>query len=185
MRVLKTKFKKVHLKVFKKNAGAVAAHLAAHGEEEGHQKPLWLHIWDVTLWNSWSPCRAASVAERLYLHCLSSWLALDKENQRRFTPALARNGWVQWALHNLLRCCSLLPQDGAAQKGFRIKSCKGSLIQLFVQSNLAQLQPLHDCQFILSYKDLCYISQNILSPSISQSLLSQARSVWQHLPNSY
>ena len=75
-----------------------------------------------SMWNSQSPCGAESVAERRSSHCWTSWLALDKENHWRSTPAVAPDGWVQWALHNPPICCSLLPLDGAAQNDLGIES---------------------------------------------------------------
>ena len=57
----------------------------------------------ITMWNSRSLCGAESVADRRSLHCWTSWLALDKENHWRSTPAVAPDGWVQWALHNMLQ----------------------------------------------------------------------------------
>ena len=77
-----------------------------------------------TMWNSRALCEAESVAKRLSSHCWTSWLALDKENHWRSTPAVAPDGWVQWALHNPSRWCSLLPLDGAAQNGLGIENSK-------------------------------------------------------------
>ena len=68
-----------------------------------------------TMWNRRSPCGAESVAERRSSHCWTSRLDLDKENHWWSTPAVAPDGWVQWALHNPSICCSQLPLDGAAQ----------------------------------------------------------------------
>ena len=75
-----------------------------------------------TIWNSRSPCGAESVSERRSFHCWTSWLALDKENRWRSTPAVAPDGWVQWALHNPSICCCQSPLDGEAQNDLGIKS---------------------------------------------------------------
>ena len=47
---------------------------------------------------------------------------LTSFGQRRSTSAVVPGGWVQWALHNPSRCCSLLPLDGAVQNGLGIES---------------------------------------------------------------
>ena len=74
------------------------------------------------MWNSRSPCGAKCAAERRSSHWWTNWIALDKENHWKSTPAVAPDGWVQWALHNPSVCCSQLSLDGAAQNGLGIES---------------------------------------------------------------
>ena len=121
-----------------------------------------------TMWNGRSPCGAESVAERRSSHSWTSWLALDEENHWRSTPAVAPDGWVQWALQNPSICCSQSPLDDAAQNDLGIKSSQAAPIKLFVEPNLAWLQWLHDRHFI--HIVLVYRSQNFLCHSISRSV---------------
>ena len=83
--------------------------------------PFWVKF-PFIMWNSRSLCGAEYVAERKSSHCWTSWLALDKENHWWSRPAVAPDRWMQWALHNLLICCSQWPLDGAAQNDLGIES---------------------------------------------------------------
>ena len=129
-----------------------------------------------TMWNSWSPCGGESVAERLSSHCWTSWLTLDKENLWQSTPAVAPDRWVQFALHNPPRCCSLLPLDGAAQNGLESKVPRRHPFNYFwSQTCLTSMITWH-AVYSKSYRFRCPSV-----PVLVGHFLSQARSARQHL----
>ena len=127
------------------------------------------------MWYSRSPCGAESVAERRSSHCWTSWLALGKKNHGQSMPAVAPDGWLQWALHNLSICCSQSSLDGAAQNDLGIKSSQAVTHPTIFGDKLVWL---HDRHFIQGHIVLVYISQNFLCPSTSRSVPFQGWSLY-------
>ena len=135
-----------------------------------------------TMWNSLSLCGAKSVAKRLSTPCWTIWLALDQENLWQSTPAVAPDRWVQFALHNPSKCCSLLPLDGTVQNGLWIESSKAITHPTFCGAK-PYLTSMITWQAVYSYsyRLMLYKKKPTCVPVLIGHFFSQARSLWQYL----